>query len=80
MSCRELTEFIDAYLNGELSAAVRKEFDHHLSVCESCVHYLDSYRRTVELGRAALRQADAPADDAPEDLVRAILEAQKRSK
>jgi anti-sigma factor RsiW len=79
MTCRELTEFLDAYLDGSLAAAKREEFDNHLAVCDSCVNYVASYRTTVELGRAALRAGDdAEAEDVPDDLVRAILAAQKR--
>ncbi len=85
MTCRELTEFLDAYLNGELTPAERAEFDRHLAVCDHCIAYLDGYKRTVDLCRALGRPttgaggaADAklPAD-VPEDLVRAILASRK---
>jgi anti-sigma factor RsiW len=78
MTCRELTEFLDAYLAGELSPAEAAEFERHLAVCDACVRYLDSYEKTVELTGAAFA-ADAKVDEVvPEELLRAILAARRR--
>ncbi|QQR75765.1 MAG: zf-HC2 domain-containing protein [Holophagales bacterium] len=81
LPCREILEFLHAYLDDDLEAEERREFDRHLAVCPSCVAYLDTFRTTVELGRHAFdegRSAASPALDAPppplpEDLVAAIL-------
>lgn len=80
ITCRQLIDFIADYLDGALSAEMLHEFERHLAVCPSCVHYLDSYKVTIEMGRKAMLAAsdDAPAD-VPEDLVRAILAARKKS-
>jgi anti-sigma factor RsiW len=75
MTCRELAEFVGAYLSGELEPAARVEFDRHLAECEACVSYLDSYRSTVDAGKAAF--ADEPVPAVPEELVRAILAAKR---
>ncbi len=76
ITCRDFAEFVWAYLDGEVSEAQRFEFDAHMAVCPPCVAYLDTYRRTVELGKRAFRDLDAPLpEDVPEDLVRAILAA-----
>jgi anti-sigma factor RsiW len=79
MTCRELADFIDAYLSGELPAAVRDDFDRHLDVCPNCRTYLASYRSTTQLGRRAFpdRNAAVPSD-VPSDLIKAILESRKR--
>lgn len=78
MNCREFTEFLMAYLDDELPERQRAEFDYHLHGCQSCVNYMDSYRATVALSRAACSE-DAPLpDDVPESLVRAILAARKK--
>lgn len=64
------------YVDGALSAEQRSEFDRHLKACPSCVAYLDSYRRTVALGKDA---ASDPASSAvPEELVEAIRRARRQ--
>lgn len=76
MTCREFIEFLMAYLSGELPGGQRAVFDEHLAVCPACVHYLDSYRRTVEVARVVCRcPEDEVSADVPEDLIRAILAA-----
>ena len=79
ITCRELYDFILDYLTGELPARERAKFEEHLAVCPSCVHYLDSYRKTVALGKAAhARNGGAPPPEVPEELVRAILASRPR--
>jgi anti-sigma factor RsiW len=80
MTCREVLDFVMAYLDGELTADVRSEFERHLTVCPQCVDYLNSYRATVELERQAFpqREGDAARRSIPEDLVKAILASRKR--
>ena len=77
MNCREFTEFLHEYLFGNLPAAERAEFDKHLAECPWCVAYLDSYRKTIQLEKAAFAASqDEPAPaDAPEELIQAILHA-----
>jgi anti-sigma factor RsiW len=80
LTCRNVIEFLMAYLDGELPAAQRAAFERHLSVCPSCVNYLATYREAVRLGRTAFGNL-APASPAqgavPEGLVRAILAARR---
>jgi anti-sigma factor RsiW len=78
VSCREFADFIADYLSGELAAPIREQFDQHLSVCVNCVRYLDGYRATIALGKAAFDNSDesVPAE-VPEDLVKAILNARR---
>lgn len=77
MTCKELIhDFLMEYVQGDLGAEARIEFEKHLSVCPSCVRYIDSYRRTVEMTRELGSGADAaslPPPPPPEGLVRAIL-------
>lgn len=73
LRCNEMTAFLDAYLEERLSPAVRAVFERHLELCDACVRYLDQYRHTIALGRAAL--GDARAETMPDELVDAILEA-----
>ena len=79
MTCREMVEFLMAYLEGELPAGQRESFDQHVSHCPPCEVYLDTYRRTVELGQSVCRDEGAPVpDDVPEALVEAILAARRQ--
>jgi anti-sigma factor RsiW len=78
ISCREVLDFLAAYLEGELAPGVRAAFERHLALCPACVDYLESYRETIRLGRAAY-DPDGPAPaEIPEELVAAIL-ASRRS-
>jgi len=79
LTCRELIEFLSDYTSGALTPGERARFDEHLAVCPSCVAYLSQYETTVRLGHGAFPDGDAPAEEAPPDLIRAVLEARKRS-
>jgi anti-sigma factor RsiW len=78
MNCRECTEFIMRYLEGELAPDERAVFERHLAHCPPCDRYLDQYKRTVEAGRTACADG-APGEpaDVPEELIRAILASRK---
>jgi anti-sigma factor RsiW len=81
ITCRELIEFLNLYLDGELPPGRVTEFERHLSVCDSCVHYLATYRETIALGKAACEDPESPVGaEVPEDLVLAILSAQGGAK
>ena len=78
MTCRELVDFLMAYLDDELPEAQRAEFREHLGACPPCVTYLDTYRETVRLGREVCAAPDGPVpEDVPEQLVAAILRARR---
>jgi anti-sigma factor RsiW len=78
ISCRDLVDFLRAYLDGELEAGERARFEAHLEICPDCVDYLDSYRETIGLAREAWHGAEEPAlEEMPEELVRAILAARR---
>jgi anti-sigma factor RsiW len=65
-----------SYMDNELPADQRAEFDRHMAACPSCVDYLKTYEKTVELTKTA---ADDPVPaEVPESLVQAILAAQRK--
>ena len=74
ITCRELIDFIAGYIERSLSAAEQIDFDRHLSKCESCRAYLDSYMTTIRLVKSP---GDA-LDEAPAELIAAILEVRRR--
>lgn len=80
MTCRELIDFLYLYLDDELPADRRGEFERHLGVCEACREYIRQYREAIRLGTAAFADPSEPAEtQAPEELVRAILASRSRS-
>jgi anti-sigma factor RsiW len=70
VTCRDATEFLAAYVAGDLAPDVRGAFDRHLAVCVNCRRFLQQYEQTMAAERTALRDEDAPV---PDELVRAIL-------
>ena len=59
MSCRELVELVTEYLEGALSGAERRRFDHHLARCPGCTAYLEQMRSTLLLV-GSLREEHLP--------------------
>ena len=81
LSCRELTDFIYAYEEGELPSDERAAFEAHLAECADCKAYLAGYRRSVSLGKRAFEEAgNSLPDDIPDDLVRAVLTAKRQQR
>ena len=74
ITCKELIDFLDDYVAEELTPSRRHEFERHLSVCPSCVAYVQSYRETIQLARRAYPD---PAEIPPEMLA-ALLAAVAR--
>ena len=78
MTCREMVEFLTDYSSGELPPAQVRIFEEHLDCCPPCLDYLESYKTTVRLGKAVCQISDGPPpQDAPQELLRAILQARK---
>ena len=76
LTCQQVENFLLDYVEGTLPRGQRLIFDFHLAICRECRDYLAAYRKTVELGKAAFPQPDAPVpEEMPEDLVQAILAA-----
>jgi anti-sigma factor RsiW len=79
LSCRACADFIADYLSGELDADVRATFEVHLDRCRNCRAYLDQYAAVIKAGQQACARENQQATETfPEELVRAILDAQKR--
>ena len=81
MICREVVEFLAEYLSGELQREQRLAFEEHLDACPQCVAYVESYKETVKLGKAAFSHSDENVpDEVPEELVQAILAARRKQR
>jgi predicted anti-sigma-YlaC factor YlaD len=77
LTCRACADFLADYLAGELADDVRQTFEVHLDKCRNCRAYLEQYAAVVQAGRRACEREDAEAAAIPDELVRAILDAQK---
>jgi anti-sigma factor RsiW len=77
LTCRELIAFLAAYLDSELAAEMRAEFEIHLTLCPSCVDYLASYRESIRLGQQACGPDAELPTDVPRELIDAILAARR---
>jgi len=77
LTCREVADFLLAFLEGELPEGEEATFQEHLEMCPPCQVYLDTYRQTVEVGRRACRDDDEVPGEAPEELISAILAARR---
>lgn len=79
ITCRELIEFLDDYVDGSLAVAERERFDDHLGRCAPCVRYLRGYQGTLRAVALAARGDEPPAGDVPNELIAAILAARRAS-
>jgi len=55
MTCRELIDVLQDYLDRELAGDVVAELERHLEDCAPCRAYLATYRKAREVGAAAGR-------------------------
>lgn len=80
LTCREMLDFLMAYLDNELNPDERFDFDRHLNVCPSCRNYLVSYQHVIKLSRTAMADLDMPGEAiAPKSLVDAIRDARRKA-
>ena len=82
MTCHEFTEFIMAWLDGELPPGQRAVFDAHMDLCGDCVRYLENYRKTVAMGQEAYgpETEKTLCEEVPEELVQAVLAARRQGR
>lgn len=59
--CERATSLIADYLSDELDAETRSALDTHLSKCDDCVAFLNTYKRTVRAVQS-LRYEELPPD------------------
>jgi anti-sigma factor RsiW len=72
ISCQEVVELVTDYLEGALPPDLHTRFEHHLSLCEGCVWYVEQIRMTVDaVGR--IGEEDVPPETR-EGLVAAFRE------
>lgn len=76
MTCRELMDFLCAYLLGRLPEAQVEAFELHLAECPTCVAFLNDIGAVARLGRCARAGGELAADDGvPPALLAAVRAA-----
>ena len=59
-SCKQITELVLDYLSGNLRPNVKRDFQEHLRICPDCVHFLNTYKKTVS-ATGTVRPEEIPA-------------------
>jgi anti-sigma factor RsiW len=77
INCAQIEEFIQAYLDDELSPTEQKVFDRHLIVCPDCRRYIAAYKQTLQTLDAVSVEDRNTLADVPEDLIQAVLTASR---
>ncbi len=78
LTCRQIIDFVQAFLDGELPLREQTIFELHLTICTECKNYLQSYQSTQALSKMAA-DVEPEVKPIPEELVKAILAARKNS-
>ena len=61
LSCKEVVEIVNDYLEGAMSPHDRERFDAHLSICDGCTNYVEQMRETIRL-TGMLSEDQVPAE------------------
>ena len=68
-----------AYLENELEESQRATFEGHIDACPPCGVYPSTYEETIRMGQLACGERDEVPEEAPEQLIAAILAARGAS-
>ncbi|HEU4400563.1 MAG TPA: zf-HC2 domain-containing protein [Candidatus Polarisedimenticolia bacterium] len=60
-SCKEIVDLLSDYLEGDLPPGELEAFEAHMALCDPCVDFLESLKRTRSLVRG-LREEDVPSE------------------
>ncbi len=48
-TCKEVNDLLLDYVEGKLPPHIQKEMDYHIGLCNNCVKFINTYRKTIEL-------------------------------
>lgn len=81
ISCGEFDQFLQDYLDDELSQKQLNRFDLHMTVCPTCKAHFETYLASYKLTREVFGQSqETVPDNVPEDLITAILDTTRSAK
>lgn len=61
LRCRDVVDLLDEYLDGTLDRADALALEAHLTGCQDCTAFFNTYRGTLRTSRA-LSEAQLPAE------------------
>ena len=61
LQCREITDLLADYLEGELPADTARALEIHLEGCPPCIAFVNTYRSTVNAARR-IREVEIPPE------------------
>ena len=60
VTCKDANGFLMDYLENRLSGEVKKALEYHLSLCKTCVKFVNTYKKTIQLtGRLSIEKMPA---------------------
>ncbi|HYE88669.1 MAG TPA: zf-HC2 domain-containing protein [Vicinamibacterales bacterium] len=79
MKCRELAEFLNDYVSGELAHETRTHFEFHISKCKNCHEYMVQYQVVIKAGKIACDELSDEMPPMPEELIKAVLASRPKN-
>lgn len=77
LSCKEITENANSYLDRELPLFTRMKVKMHLVLCENCRRYMDQLQLTIQ-SLSKFRRDDTVSDDVVDKVVRSMKECEQQ--
>lgn len=78
LTCRQLIDFLDDYIDGKLPLVRTAAFKAHLMLCPDCREYLETYRRTIEISKKVMQTDEPVPAEIPAGLIKAIRESMSK--
>ncbi len=75
--CDTIFALLSEYLDAEAAPGDCEEIERHIAGCKPCVEFLESLKKSVQLGRAF--QPSTPAPPLSEDVRASLREAYRKS-
>lgn len=79
MKCKELAEFLNDYVSGELPEESRTHFEFHLSKCKNCHEYMVQYEVVIKAGKIACDEMSDEMPSMPEELIDIVLASRQKT-
>jgi len=75
--CKECLELLHDYLEGALSPNVSASLEEHFEDCPPCIAFINTYRSTTDICRAALKDIEIP--DTVKEKLKEFVEKNKKT-
>ena len=75
--CQNIFKLLSEYIDGELPAGTCEDLERHIQGCAPCVEFMESLKKSVELGRKYAPDVAVPP--VPEALREALRAAYAKS-